>query len=908
MASHHHQGTHVPSVRANLEKRLGITERSSPIDFSWTADIRKRFTDFLVYEIRKDGTVVHLDDYEAPEAQPEEKVKPVQDENAKPTPEQNDQKTVVAHPVSDSDRKILQDMIGTAVADQLIELDESIQARKPSGTTPVKFPQITDRQKRGAIHQEIRRIFSSRLDTTTDKLGVITAVPTHALTSSSYRGTHGVGPRREGNRSSRDGQKSFAQLGGDYLHCILYKENKDTMDALNLIARMLKIKVQNFGFSGTKDRRAGTVQRISIHRQRAQNLIWLNSRMTGVKVGDFRHSKYPIQLGQHAGNEFVITLKNCQHYRGANCSLEVRIKMLRESVEMGLLHLYKHGFINYFGLQRFGTHSIGTHELGMKILKGDFEGVIEDILHVDPQAMSEMLSFDYSQGLNNNAEAMNRDDHNRARAIASWKATGDADIALGYMPKRFGAETSIIRHLGRDGQRRDYMGALLSVTRGMRQMYIHAYQSYVWNFVATRRWSMYGTRVIEGDLILLDTQTPQDMNMDDGEFRDPSADWENFYAQVRPLTAQDIAEGKYTIFDIVLPTPGFDVIYPNNDIGEYYKTFMEREENGTLDPYNMRRRQKEFSLSGSYRPLVGRFLQKPEYIIRAYSDDNDQMHPTDIDLIMQKRAKARNERKRQLGADADVVSSWKGFSQNAAQHDKVLDDEFRRRRAEAPPTVDCGRIKETWIETGYDGGGKRIKVARHRAIIEASDQANVAAGGAMVSIEAEGGNASPGAQPPATTTASDKAGNEFLLSLLKDSVEQDAFLRHQEPRASGPPTGFVGRSSGLSNPTTAGFQGSQAAIGNNSASSSSGEQIRCNLPIPDFQQISDNPISVFAPGNRFDNTDYGNGNKIAVVLKFQLRSSSYATIVLRELMGTIQDNNRSSRGNTPGAQNGGHGR
>lgn len=732
------------------------------------------------------------------------------------------------------------------------------------------------------------------------------------------------------------------------------------MDALNLIARMLKIKVQNFGFSGTKDRRAGTVQRISIHRQRAQNLIWLNSRMTGVKVGDFRHSKYPIQLGQHAGNEFVITLKNCQHYRGANCSLEVRIKMLRESVEMGLLHLYKHGFINYFGLQRFGTHSIGTHELGMKILKGDFEGVIEDILHVDPQAMSEMLSFDYSQGLNNNAEAMNRDDHNRARAIASWKATGDADIALGYMPKRFGAETSIIRHLGRDGQRRDYMGALLSVTRGMRQMYIHAYQSYVWNFVATRRWSMYGTRVIEGDLILLDTQTPQDMNMDDGEFRDPSADWENFYAQVRPLTAQDIAEGKYTIFDIVLPTPGFDVIYPNNDIGEYYKTFMEREENGALDPYNMRRRQKEFSLSGSYRPLVGRFLQKPEYIIRAYSDDNDQMHPTDIDLIMQKRAKARNERKRQLGADADVVSSWKGFSQNAAQHDKVLDDEFRRRRAEAPPTADCGRIKETWIETGYDGGGKRIKVARHRAIIEASDQANVAAGGAMVSIEAEGGNASPGAQPPATTTfgapysivpptgesvgnpahvssitsASDKAGNEFLLSLLKDSVEQDAFLRHQEPRASGPvelagagligasgtdgnpaptlleikPTGFVGRSSGLSNPTTAGFQGSQAAMGNNSASSSSGEQIRCNLPIPEFQQISDNPISVFAPGNRFDNADYGNGNKIAVVLKFQLRSSSYATIVLRELMGTIQDNNRSSRGNTPGAQNGGHGR
>jgi len=37
-----HQGTHVPAVRAILEKRLGITERSSPIDFAWIADIRKR--------------------------------------------------------------------------------------------------------------------------------------------------------------------------------------------------------------------------------------------------------------------------------------------------------------------------------------------------------------------------------------------------------------------------------------------------------------------------------------------------------------------------------------------------------------------------------------------------------------------------------------------------------------------------------------------------------------------------------------------------------------------------------------------------------------------------------------------------------------------------------------------------
>lgn len=36
-------GTHVPSVRAETEKSLGITQRSAAINFAWTGDIRKRY-------------------------------------------------------------------------------------------------------------------------------------------------------------------------------------------------------------------------------------------------------------------------------------------------------------------------------------------------------------------------------------------------------------------------------------------------------------------------------------------------------------------------------------------------------------------------------------------------------------------------------------------------------------------------------------------------------------------------------------------------------------------------------------------------------------------------------------------------------------------------------------------------
>ena len=35
--------THVPAVRVEVEKSLGITQRSAPVNFAWTGDIRKRY-------------------------------------------------------------------------------------------------------------------------------------------------------------------------------------------------------------------------------------------------------------------------------------------------------------------------------------------------------------------------------------------------------------------------------------------------------------------------------------------------------------------------------------------------------------------------------------------------------------------------------------------------------------------------------------------------------------------------------------------------------------------------------------------------------------------------------------------------------------------------------------------------
>jgi tRNA pseudouridine13 synthase len=823
--------------------------------------------------------------------------------------------------------------------------------------------------------QEVRRIFRSRFDTSADAAGVITA--TAAKWAVNNRAASQNWGRRDNSRY-RDQAREFGELGGEYLHFTLYKENKDTMDAVNTIARLLKIKASNFGFAGTKDRRAGTVQRISVYRQKASNLIWLNTRIPNVKVGDFAYSKEPLQLGQHGGNEFVITLKNCQPLGGDNCSLLQRMKMIQQAVECGLAYLKHNGYINYYGLQRFGTYTIGTHLLGMKILKGDYEGFIEDILHVDDDLLKEVLSntpHHYGPGKD---FQNSRDDHNRARGITTWKATKNAEKALEFLPKRFSSETAIIRHLGKNPK--DFTGAVLSITRGMRMMYVHAYQSYVWNFVATRRWSKYGAKVIEGDLVLV-TGTRRRDRSEDPEFNPyDDNDDDNIYAQAHAVTAAEVASGKYSIFDVVLPTPGYDVTYPRNEIGQYYVEFMGKPENGALSPFDMRRKQREFSLSGNYRPLLGRLIGDPQYTVRAYREDTEQMYPTDLDYALHKKnaeklAKAVAQLTPQPAVDP-LVNRWTHFAQNAATYDDAMAAE-RRRKADQEPASDAAMVtNETWVQTGADGSAKRVKLARHHQQIEnqANDLSRSDVSATIPALTVE--------EPEDANHPRFPVGNGASLTEDKGDAPppriftDGPFPMIPLPKGAIPTTGVRGVSdtyyaetgkipyfgplpAGFKMQTNAGSDapqdqqpaGHQAAkseasglldlikasdvsnTGDNQASTAASETISqeikaqaadvmewygANMPtlssentaggpsngdsmalfkaapdsevinhitLPKLRTASDNPLSA-SPADIDEASIDPKADKIAVVLKFQLKASNYATIVLRELMGT----------------------
>jgi tRNA pseudouridine13 synthase len=660
------------------EQKLGIsafvTGQLTPI----TGVVKQRYTDFLVNEVTPDGNVLHLqkttydragqntkpqNDTASNDAGP--KVGNGNDNKAGPTEPTNAGDTSTGSNISAEDREKLVGYLGETAVREILALFTSIKEhpKKRSRDHPIVNTSFTsDRMVRTEIHQAIRNMFHSRIDSSTNKDGVLVL--------------SAANPNFRNNHQSRVGKLSWIERGGEHCHFTLYKEMKDTMESLSFLAYLLKKNARDFQIAGTKDRRAATVQRVSVWRVEAERLAALNKNptMRNATLGDFEYHSSGLQLGDLSGNEFTITVRDVQ----LADSITDDVSHVQAALEASLSSLHTNGFLNYYGLQRFGTFAISSDVLGLQILKGDFEGACNSILDYNPASLADGAD-------------VGRDDRDRARAIKIFRETNSSRDAMDVMPKRWSAESSIIRALGRNPN--DHLGALMTLQRNMRQMYVHAYQSLVWNKAATNRWKVYGTKVMEGDLVLVTEHKEKDTGFksttngpsegidpegeviihpadDDRARSQHSANKNDAFERARPLTAVEASSGAYTIFDIVLPLPGFDVIYPQNASGgEFYKQVMG--EDG-LDPYDMRRSQKDFSLSGSYRKMMARIAESHSVDVRTYTDDNEQFVDTDREKLFGRR---EDSRKKNGEAGKDVGQQENDGPQNGGSAETSEDKE-----------------------------------------------------------------------------------------------------------------------------------------------------------------------------------------------------------------------------------------
>ncbi|KIW11727.1 hypothetical protein PV08_11029 [Exophiala spinifera] len=645
------------------ELQVGITTYVESSKSVFRGVLKKRYTDFLVNEILPDGTVLHLQNTAArpdrasngsstaqgnsdksiqepvkSETVLEPAVKPVERESQSNEAVKNEVQETKQE-VSEDDRAKLVNYFNEEVVVELISLYDSIVQspnKKPKEHPTVRTEFTTDRSVRSQIHQDIRRIFNRKIDSSTDKDGIL------VLTAAAINNNGRDGRQAHQKKDGRPGKLGWLDRGGEYVHFTLYKENKDTLEVISFMTKQLKTTNKTFQFAGTKDRRAVTVQRVSAYRVDADRLASLNRCLRYSAVGDFKYQKQGLELGDLSGNEFVITLRDCGVIDSETDSVEEKASLAQAHLSGALQQLREKGFLNYYGLQRFGTFAQRTDVVGVKILQGDFKGACEAILDFSPTALQDSQSLP-------TGVMVGQDDRARAVGIDLWQKTGRVGAALDSIPRKFSAEIALIRHLGRNSK--DYMGALLSIQRNLRLMYVHAYQSLIWNLAVGERWKLFGGAVVEGDLVLVHEHTEKEVQKEpeqavdaDGEViiqpsgEDRASDPNDVFERAKALTAEEAASGSYTIFDVVLPLPGFDVVYPANASGEWYKTFMASEAGGGLDPHNMRRKQRDFSLSGSYRKIVARIGEDFDVKVHQYADDDAQFVETDMDRLKSRQA------------------------------------------------------------------------------------------------------------------------------------------------------------------------------------------------------------------------------------------------------------------------------
>ena len=120
----------------------------------------------------------------------------------------------------------------------------------------------------------------------------------------------------------------------------------------------------------------------------------------------------------------------------------------------------------------------------------------------------------------------------------------------------------------------------------MRLTYIHAYQSLIWNKVVSRRVKTYGLVPIIGDLVYApgssDQEIDAEMDTECTSHSEPETEIGDGDSQPRAqrnqrkviaIDAENITN--FTIYDVLLPMPGFGIIYPANEVAKWYAELLE---------------------------------------------------------------------------------------------------------------------------------------------------------------------------------------------------------------------------------------------------------------------------------------------------------------------------------------------
>lgn len=459
---------------------------------------------------------------------------------------------------------------------------------------------------RTAIHAAVKKHFSSYIETETTQVSDVSFIRLVATS------------RKQKGMKRKFGTPWPTGLG-NYMRFTLLKENIDTMNAVNILNRALRCSNSNSGvsYSGTKDKRGVTAQKCTVYRRKPSDLSRINRSLLlpSILVGDFEYVDGPAMLGELGGNRFEIIL------RSLSAPSDLDVISACDSVRT-------HGFINYFGLQRFGKGGSKSHEIGREILKSNWEACVR------------MLFTSKSDDRVNIAQAKVLFNEQKYQ------------LAIGLLPDQMHAEKGVLQCL--QTHPADWLRAYQSIPKNARLICMHAYQSCLWNKAVSRRLSLHGLRCIEGDLVVTASTASSSGSVSsaqDNSFQRCSGH-ANAKSEVRVLTSEDLLSSQsHSIRDVVLPLLGSDSMLPTNAIGDYYLELLAAD-GLSMDVF--RSCDAAYREKGAYR----RMLQCPTdfvYKIIPYDDIDAELNETELTTFRTKTCAKLN--KDNNTADASVDTS-----------------------------------------------------------------------------------------------------------------------------------------------------------------------------------------------------------------------------------------------------------
>ena len=165
---------------------------------------------------------------------------------------------------------------------------------------------------------------------------------------------------------------------GSFLVLKIVKNNCDTWELIDRLAKFLNVFSNEIGYAGLKDKRATTTQYITIPKKYSKEIKLFRNKKIEI-IDTFLH-KEKLNIGDLEGNRFKINLHNVGI---------TDINHIQKIIKL----IVKEGMPNYFGYQRFGKDVVDNLAKAKDVVYG--EEIVKD------KKLSKMLIAAYQSSFFN---------------------------------------------------------------------------------------------------------------------------------------------------------------------------------------------------------------------------------------------------------------------------------------------------------------------------------------------------------------------------------------------------------------------------------------------------------------------------------------------------------------------------